>query len=119
MAPGRLRAGCGQTRHRRPLIVAYPVWHLLDRAFPGAKLLNEPFRYGLGAAFGLAVCAAYAGRVAAYAVPLWLAELVFVSPVPVPLPVAPIEIPPAYSRLEGDGEALVYHDRDYHRLAGF
>jgi len=87
---------------------ANPAWLVSDALVPGADLLLEPFRYGLGAALGLAVCAAIGldwlgtrlGRwVAPAGVALWLAELVWVSPVPIPLPVNRPEIPAIYHEL--------------------
>lgn len=86
---------------------ANPAWLVTDRLVPGAPLLLEPFRYGLGAALALAVCASIGldwlgTRLGAWVAPagvaLWLSELVWLSPVPVPLPVNRPSV------------AAVYHD---------
>lgn len=86
-----------------------PVWLGLDRWLPGADLLLEPFRYALGAVLGLSVCAAiglawvsrrWGGWTVGAAVTVVLAEIAFVSPVPLPLLVADATVPPLYSRLD-------------------
>lgn len=92
------------------------AWRLAE-ALPGGDLILEPFRYALPAALGVAVGAAMAvdrlagrlpwlGPVAALA---WLAELVWVSPVPVPLPTVVPVVPAVYARLDqhvGPGAVL-------------
>lgn len=82
-----------------------PAWWALQPL--GGFLLLEPFRYATAAAFALAVAGSVAiarferrlpglGLVAATA---WLLELLVVSPVPAPLPTAPMAVPAAYGRL--------------------
>lgn len=92
------------------------AWRLAA-ALPGGDLILEPFRYALPAALGVAVGAAVAvdrlagrlpwlGPVAALA---WLAEEVWVSPVPVPLPTVVPVVPAVYARLDqyvGPGAVL-------------
>lgn len=106
-----------------------PVWSLAWRWMGGALLL-EPFRYALPAALALAVVAGLGverlaarwGRwVPLVAVPAWLAELVWVSPVPVPLLTADLSVPAAYARLDealGPGAvvALPFFDRGTDRF---
>lgn len=109
-----------------------PAWWIL-RVLPGGSLLLEPFRYGLALALALAM----AGTIGAYelarrfgawvpyaAVGAWLVELVALSPVPMPLPTARLEVPTAYTRLDevlGPGAILElpYFDRGsdrFHRV---
>ncbi|MFH1464824.1 MAG: glycosyltransferase family 39 protein [Pseudomonadota bacterium] len=86
-----------------------PAWLGVFHLLPGGRMLLEPLRYGLVAALCLAVgaslgVAALARRwgawVALLAPALVVAEVAFVSPVPVPLPVAQLEVSPAYARLD-------------------
>ncbi len=86
-----------------------PVWLGLLRFWPGTALLQEPFRYAIPAALGLAVCAAFGvdaieRRVGVgfgpLALAVWLTETIWLSPVPVPMPVAPLTISPAVFQLE-------------------
>jgi hypothetical protein len=89
-------------------VAVNPAWLLLNGFMPGANLLLEPFRYALPAALALAICAAYGlsalvrrfgGWVVPVALAVWTAELVFVSPVPVPLPIVVPTVDEAYARL--------------------
>lgn len=88
------------------------VWLWLHAWWPGTNLLLEPFRYALPAVAGLVVAAAFgidglerwtgARRVIGpVAVIVWLAELVWLSPVPMPLRVATLTPSPAISQLDG------------------
>ncbi len=88
------------------------LWLALHYAVPGGRILQEPLRYAFPALLALAVLAALGVRVAAdrwgrwvaVAAPaLLLAELVLLSPVPVPLPTWTPEVSPAMARL---GEVL-------------
>ncbi len=106
------------------------VWLALHHFLPGANLLLEPFRYALGASLGLAMAAAVGaaalmdrwGRWVGLLLPLLiLAETAFLSPVPVPLHVARLEIPRAYWRLDdvlprGAIIQLPYFDRGSERF---
>ncbi|MCB9765764.1 MAG: glycosyltransferase family 39 protein [Alphaproteobacteria bacterium] len=85
-----------------------PVWRLAY-AMPGGAMLLEPFRYGLVAALGLAICAAFGvsalsrrlgGWVAWVAPVVIVVEIAAVSPVPVPLPTARLEVPDLYRHLD-------------------
>lgn len=97
-----------------------PVWLGLQRAWPGAALILEPFRYGLPAALACALAGAWgvdaverrmdrrwAPLVAPAALVVWLAELAAVSPVPVPLPVATLRPSPSSARLALDTPAPI------------
>ncbi len=106
-----------------------PAWWLLH-VLPGGDLLLEPFRYGLAAALALAMAATLGtaeltrrlgGWVPFAAVAVWLLELVFVSPVPIPLPTANPEMPAAYAQLDallppGAVIELPYYDRGSDRF---
>lgn len=93
------------------------AWLLATR-LPGGALILEPFRYAIPAAMMLAVAAAwgvaafarrFGGGVGVVATALWLAELVWVSPVPVPLPTVAPAVPAVYARLDewvGPGAVL-------------
>lgn len=97
---------------------------------PGGDLILEPFRYALPAALAFAVGGAVAvdrlaGRFGAWvgpaAVVAWLAELVWLSPVPVPLPTVVPVVPGVYARLGSLVEAgavleLPYFDTGTDRL---
>lgn len=116
-----------------------PVWLGLQRFWPGAALILEPFRYALPAVLALAVAGAmgveavearvdrrWAPWVGPAALGLWLAELIAVSPVPVPLPVAELPAssatrrlaPDAASPIAGPGAVLYlpYFDRESDRF---
>lgn len=96
----------------------------------GGILLLEPFRYalmvplglGIAAAVGVEVLAARFGRwVWGAALGAWLAELVVVSPVPVPLPTTDVRVPATYFDLdarlpEGPIIELPYFDRGTDRF---
>ncbi len=86
-----------------------PTWLAVFWAWPGGRLILEPFRYGLVAALGLGLAASFGvaslGRrfgawVVWLAPALVLAELIWLSPVPVPLPVTEARVSPAYERLD-------------------
>lgn len=86
-----------------------PAWLAVHYLLPGGKLILEPFRYALVAALGLSVCAAvgvaclarrWGAWVGVLAPLLVVAELVLLSPVPVPLPTAELSVSPAYDRLD-------------------
>lgn len=92
-----------------PLNPAFLYAHYLA---PGGSLLLETFRYGFLASFAAAMAAAAgvaalrrqggdAARLATVAPVIILAEVLLVSPAPVPLPVATLEVSPAYARLGG------------------
>jgi hypothetical protein len=87
------------------------VWLFLQHFWPGSALILEPFRYAIPATFALAIAGAYgvdaleqrvgsrARRwIGAAAISVWLVELIALSPVPIPLPIAPLQPSPA-SRL--------------------
>ena len=107
-----------------------PFWLALYHLLPGAKLLLEPLRYGFAAALALALAASVGvallarrlgGWVAAVAPALFLAELLLLSPVPVPLPVASLRVSDAYARLDevlppGPILDLPYFDRGTQRF---
>ncbi|MCB9741065.1 MAG: hypothetical protein H6741_17340 [Alphaproteobacteria bacterium] len=85
------------------------VWLGLHRAWPGASMLLEPFRYAMVAALGLAMSATLGvawlsrrlGSWVGWGTPLLvLAELVLLSPVPAPLPSTLLPTPPVYTELE-------------------
>ncbi|MCB9745672.1 MAG: glycosyltransferase family 39 protein [Alphaproteobacteria bacterium] len=85
------------------------VWLALHTAWPGANMLLEPFRYAMVAALGLAMTGTLGvawlnrrvGGWVGWGAPLALvAELVFVSPVPAPLPTWRLETPAIYSQLD-------------------
>jgi len=91
---------------RHPVNLA---WLAAFYLLPGGQMLLEPLRFGLVAAFALAVgaslgVAAMARRwgrwVALLAPVLVAAEIAVVSPVPVPLPVAEPTVSPAFARLD-------------------
>ncbi len=84
-------------------------WLVLHWAWPGGRLILEPFRYALVAAFALSVAASLGvsvlrrrlGSWVAVVVPLLVvAEVVLLSPVPIPLPVTELRVSPAYERLD-------------------
>ncbi len=107
-----------------------PVWMGVFHLLPGSDLILEPFRYALGASLGLGLAAAVGvlalqrrfGAWVGWALPLVLvAELALLSPVPVPLPSAQLEVDPAYDTLDEilpDGAIveLPYFDRGTHRF---
>jgi hypothetical protein len=81
-----------------------PAWRFAYD-FLGGKILLEPFRYAIPAALCLALAAAVGVEVAERrlaswagigAIGLWLLELVVLSPVPVPLPVASFPVDPGW-----------------------
>lgn len=87
------------------------VWLYLQRFWPGSALILEPFRYAIPATFALAIAGAYGVEalerrvdrrfrswIGATAIGLWAVELVMLSPVPIPLPIAALQPSPA-SRL--------------------
>lgn len=84
------------------------AWLVPQAIMPGAKLLLEPFRYGLAVAFCLAIGGA-AGlyslalrvgpRAYAVAIAAWMIELVVLSPVPLPLPTASFAVSSLYRDL--------------------
>lgn len=85
------------------------VWLGLLRFWPGTTLLQEPFRYAIPAALGLVVAAAFGieaieRRVGAWIGPaaliVWLAEGIWLSPVPIPMPIAPLTISRASVELD-------------------
>ncbi len=85
------------------------AWLALHYLLPGGKLVLEPFRYALVAAMGLAVAAAVGAAALERRFGVWVsvlaplvvvAELLLLSPVPVPLPVASLEVSAAYDRLD-------------------
>lgn len=85
------------------------VWLGLHTFWPGAAMLQEPFRYAVPAALALAVAGAWGvaaigqrlGRsIGGIACVVWLGELVLLSPVPVPLPTGAFEVADAYTRLD-------------------
>ncbi len=106
-----------------------PAWWMLY-TLPGGDLLLEPFRYGLAAALALAMAgtlgvAALARRYGAWvpfaAVGAWVAELVLVSPVPMPLPTVRLDVPAVYAELDtllppGAIIELPYFDRGTDRF---
>jgi hypothetical protein len=106
-----------------------PAWYLAWRWMGGALVL-EPFRYALPAVLALCVVAGLGldrlsarwGRwVGLVAVAGWLAELVWLSPVPVPLPTAALSTSAAFVRLDealGPGPVveLPYFDRGTDRF---
>lgn len=86
-----------------------PVWLALHHGFPGAKLLLEPFRYGLPAAacLGIAGClgaAALGRRVGGWA--LWLlpvalvVETLTIAPLFRPMPTTTPTTPAVYTSLD-------------------
>lgn len=86
-----------------------PAWLLLHHGMPGASILLEPFRYGAVVAMALAVGAAIGAEALARRFGLWVgvlipvlfvAELVALSPVPVPLPTVRLAVAPVYYRLD-------------------
>lgn len=107
-----------------------PVWLGLHAAWPGAGMLQEPFRYAVPAALALAVAGAWGvaalghrlGRpIGVYACALWLIELVVVSPVPAPLPTGAFVVDDAYAHLDdvlppGPIIQLPYFDRGSDRF---
>ncbi len=107
-----------------------PAWLAVHYLLPGGKLILEPLRYGLVAALGLSVAAAFGvaalvrrwgAWVGVLAALLVVAEVAVLSPVPVPLPVAQLEVSPAYGRLDevlppGPIIELPYFDRGTQRF---
>lgn len=118
--------------HIAPAAGVNPAWWLL-RVLPGGDLLLEPFRYGFAAALALAMAATlgaaelgrrFGGWVPVGAAALWVAELVWLSPVPMPLPTAPLQVPAVYELVddalpEGAVIELPFFDRGsdrFHRV---
>lgn len=116
-----------------------PVFLLCFYAVPGGDILLEPFRYGLPAALALAMAAALGldavgdrlGRALPAALALVLGELLLLSPLPWPLPVAQPTVPPWMATLDAElpagalielpwfeaGSARFYRERMLHQRA--
>jgi len=86
-----------------------PAWLLLHQLHPGGDLILEPLRYGfvvalclaVGASIGVLVLSRWIGRWVGWLIPvLVVAEVAWLSPVPVPLPVAEPQLSAAYERLD-------------------
>jgi hypothetical protein len=94
------------------------VWLFLQRFWPGSALILEPFRYAIPATFALAIAGAYGVEaleqrvglrarrwIGAAAIGLWLVELIALSPVPIPLPIAALQPSPASRLLAAEATA--------------
>jgi hypothetical protein len=90
-------------------IAANPAWLAAYYAIPGGRMVLEPFRYAIPVAMALVVPVAigaritrqHLGRAAGWALPLLVAlEGMVLSPAPFPVPVASLEPPVAYERLD-------------------
>ncbi len=88
-----------------------PFFFYMHYLTPGGHLLQETFRYGFLAAFAAAIAGAAAvawlrarggawRRLAPLLPVLYVAEVLALSPVPIPLPVARFQVSPAYTRLD-------------------
>lgn len=88
-----------------------PFFLFVHYVAPGGRMLLETFRYGGLAGFATAMAAAVGvawlrrrggalAVVGALAPVAFLVDLALLSPVPVPLPVARLEVSPAYARLD-------------------
>ena len=86
-----------------------PVWLGLYHGLPGSGLILEPFRYALGVSLALGLTAAVGVRALQRRVGGWVgwvvpcvvvAEIALLSPVPVPLPTAKLQVDPAYAELD-------------------
>ena len=86
-----------------------PAWLSVHYLLPGGKLILEPLRFAfvvalalsMAASLGVAALARRWGTWVGLVAPLLVvAELILISPVPVPLPVADLEVSPAYDRLD-------------------
>jgi hypothetical protein len=86
-----------------------PAWLAVHHLLPGGDLILEPFRYALVVALGLGVAGSIGVAFLARRWGRWLGpvmaglvvlEVAFLSPVPVPLPIAELSVSPAYQRLD-------------------
>lgn len=88
-----------------------PFFFYMHYLTPGGRLLQETFRYAFLTAFAAAMAGAAAvawlrarggawGRLALLLPVLYVVEVIALSPVPIPLPVARFQVSPAYTQLD-------------------